>query len=630
MTTLDATYRGVFLDTGSNESTVIVRGNEFTRLMYFMKRKWLIVFIACLMVCAGSGPLIVGLHMANMMSDLVETHQYIASVKEGIIRICPTIVMFLTFLFGSHHMVDIITARCISETRDMMFHNIVEQDITYFDHMSTGVLISRLAEDTTFTFDTYIEKLMTIILYVSQILSGIVIAFITCWRVTLATVGVIPIVVILYYVADYIVTRYSKQFRDTSSLSAEKAEEVMTSFRTVKSSGCELYEAAEYTKNIESIHQVVTSVSHIHAGKNALLTILSWGVIAPIIYYSSWLLTYRPYIEMNVGDLALLVNCFSNTCVSVAMIITSIDDFMAASVSAAKLLSVLEAIPKRNCSDGVELNESHGKIEFRDVCFKYPNSDIYAINHLSFTVNPGETIALVGESGCGKSTTLALLQQFYEIESGMILIDDIDTSTLTSASVRAAMSIVPQIPVLFSMSILDNIRYARPEATQEEVVQAAQRGNAHDFIMEIPENYDAFIEQASLSGGQKQRICISRAILADTPILLLDEATAALDTENEQLVQQSLETCRTGKTTIIVAHRLSTIRNADRILVFQNGAVIETGTHDELLVRDAVYANLIKSQLHYILSKTLKRKPIYKWKGGGMCVQGQGRNICEK
>jgi ABC-type multidrug transport system fused ATPase/permease subunit len=422
-------------------------------------------------------------------------------------------------------------------------------------------------------------------------------AMITSWRVGIVVVWIIPISVILYYTAEYIVDRQSKKFKDTSSASAEKADEVMSSFRTVKSCNCEMYEAHQYGDSLQAIHDVVEGVSQTHAIKTGLLSFLSWGIVAPIIYYASWILVRRPWIDLEIGDLVILVNSFANVGLAVPVVINAVDDFSSAGYSAAKVLSILEAQPTRRRTDGGSLENPRGHIEFRDVSFKYPDIPSYAVNHLSFKVDPGETVALVGESGCGKTTTLALLQQFYQIESGAILIDGVDTSTLAPASVRAKISSVPQMPVLFSMSISDNIRYARPSASDDEVAQAAQIGNAHDFVMEIPSNYQASVEQTSLSGGQKQRLCIARAILANAPILLLDEATAALDTESEQLVQQSLEQCRGGRTTIVVAHRLATVRNADRILVFEHGSVTETGTHEELLARNGIYANLVKFQL---------------------------------
>jgi ABC-type multidrug transport system fused ATPase/permease subunit len=190
-----------------------------------------------------------------------------------------------------------------------------------------------------------------------------------------------------------------------------------------------------------------------------------------------------------------------------------------------------------------------------------------------------------------------LLQRFYEVEEGQILLDGVDISTLSPHFIRTQISIVPQGPVLFSMSIRDNIRYSRHEATDEEVEAAAAIGNAHKFVMELPENYQTDVQQMSLSGGQKQRICISRAILANTPILLLDEATAALDTESEQLVQESLENFRHGKTAILVAHRLATVLHADKILVFQDGHIVEEGTHEELLAKSGIYSDLVKFQL---------------------------------
>jgi ABC-type multidrug transport system fused ATPase/permease subunit len=219
------------------------------------------------------------------------------------------------------------------------------------------------------------------------------------------------------------------------------------------------------------------------------------------------------------------------------------------------------------------------------------------VRNLSFTVEPGQTVAFVGESGCGKSTTLQLLQRFYDVQEGVILIDDVDIKSLAPEFVRGQISSVPQGPVLFSMSIRDNVRYAKAGASEEEVAQAAQVGNAHDFIQTLPENYDTVVQQTTLSGGQKQRICISRAILQNAPIMLLDEATAALDTQSEQLVQQSLEQVRHGKTAILVAHRLATVINADIIFVFKDGRVEETGKHTELLQREGLYADLVRFQL---------------------------------
>jgi ABC-type multidrug transport system fused ATPase/permease subunit len=268
-----------------------------------------------------------------------------------------------------------------------------------------------------------------------------------------------------------------------------------------------------------------------------------------------------------------------------------------AKISAAKILDIIERVPKVDSHIGDTLKRVAGKIEFRDVGFKYETRDEFAVRHLSFTINPGETVALVGESGCGKSTTLQLLQRFYEVDEGQIFIDDVDISTLSPHFLRTQIATVPQGPVLFSMSIKENIKYAAHEASDKDVAEAAAVGNAHNFVMELPEKYETQVQQMSLSGGQKQRICISRAILMNAPILLLDEATAALDTESEQLVQESLDRFRHGKTAVLVAHRLATVLHADRILMFQDGKVVEEGQHQELLAKGGLYAYLVKFQL---------------------------------
>ena len=316
-----------------------------------------------------------------------------------------------------------------------------------------------------------------------------------------------------------------------------------------------------------------------------------------LVWHGSYVVIMQPYLGYQPGDILVCLMAMTFATMGISTALSLSDDFKKASVSAAKLLQIIETPPQVDRKAGGTLDHVNGKIEFRDVSFKYPGTNQWAVEHLSFVINAGETVALVGESGCGKSTTLQLLQRFYEVTSGEILIDDVNISTLSSVFLRSQIAVVPQSPVLFTMSIEDNIKYSKNHATDEEVAHAAQIGNAHSFIMELPDNYKTRVQSTSLSGGQKQRICISRAILANAPILLLDEATAALDTESEQLVQQSLENFRHGKTAILVAHRLATVINSDRILVFANGHVAEEGTHSELLQRDGIYSDLVKYQL---------------------------------
>jgi ABC-type multidrug transport system fused ATPase/permease subunit len=326
-----------------------------------------------------------------------------------------------------------------------------------------------------------------------------------------------------------------------------------------------------------------------------------WAMLGGLLYYTSYLIVRKPYMGVDPGDMMTLMMAMMLGTQGISSSLSMLGDFNKAQIAAAKVLDIIYKKPKYDRHDGAnDMNGEKticGKIEFRDVGFKYATRNTWAVRHLSFVIEPGETVAFVGESGCGKSTTLQLLQRFYEVTEGEILIDDVSIQELSPIFVRNHIASVPQGPVLFSMSIRDNLRYARPDAADVDVAAAAVTGNAHDFIMEQPMNYETSVQQTSLSGGQKQRICISRAILVNAPILLLDEATAALDTESEQLVQQSLESVRHGKTAVVVAHRLATVLHADRILVFREGHIAESGKHEELLEQSGMYADLVKYQL---------------------------------
>lgn len=588
----------VFRESGSIGENIKVQGNEFFRIFHFYKQKFVFILVILITIVCGILPMTMMVCLGNAFDSSTGENFLDGFVKQilNMAYMAIAMLVLLGLAFGLRGYSDTMF---VKNLRDAIFTNIMKQEIEYFDETSTGMLIARLSEDVTFVLNSYVEKFLTTIQYIVQIIGGIIIGFIYSWRITLISALIVPISLILYYVGEYFVSKKWLEFRDSSAYLSGKAEEILTGFRTVKSFDNEIYEFNQYSKGLNDIHKIVVKAAKIHAIKNSLLYFFLWAINVPIIYYGSYLVLKKPQYSVSPGDVVILCGIFSNIGLSAAMCTTLVDDLRKASISSAKLLSVIERQTKMDLKNGenFESLQIKGKIEFKNVSFKYKTRSEYAVQNLSFTINAGETVALVGESGCGKSTTLQLLQRFYDINEGDILIDDQSILKFSPYSIRKKISIVAQNPVLFSMSVLDNIRYGRPDATKEEAVEASRVGNAHNFIMELPNNYETEVQQMTLSGGQRQRVCISRAILMNAPILLLDEATAALDTESEQMVHQSLENYRRGKTAIVVAHRLATVKNADRILVFQNGHVVEQGTHDELLEQSGIYSNLVKYQL---------------------------------
>ena len=364
--------------------------------------------------------------------------------------------------------------------------------------------------------------------------------------------------------------------------------------RTVRSFDAGLLEYQAYKEKLFDVNDLVKKDSLRHGIENFISTLINWGSYCMLLLLGGKLAAKK---EIDPGAIVVFLGIHRDWESAGVNLLTTLIDFNKANVSAAKILQIIEREPLIKLDEGEVLDHVNGHIEFRDVVFTYPTREQPALDHLSFTINPGETVAIVGESGCGKSTTLQLLERFYDCQEGQVLIDGHDVKSLSPITMRKFIGYVPQSPAMFSMAIKDNIRFGIPEANKEEIIKASKLANAHKFIVQQPKGYNTKVHQNSLSGGQKQRICIARAVMLNAPIILLDEATAALDAESERLVQQSIQNYQNGRTMIIVAHRLSTVKHADRILVMSAGKIIEQGTHDSLLAQGGAYADLVQNQL---------------------------------
>ncbi|WP_168075838.1 ABC transporter ATP-binding protein [Caulobacter sp. SSI4214] len=410
--------------------------------------------------------------------------------------------------------------------------------------------------------------------------------------------GVISLVVVIAYLAvNLLVTeRYVRPSNLRSNALDSRIggalADAVTSNPTVKSFGAERREAERLAKVTAAWRDAVmvtwNRFTDVWLGQNLLLVLLQAGLTGSMVW--AW-----AHGTATPGDVAFAITAFMlmsgylrNLGENIRMLQKGLDD--AEDVAAWKRLEPQIA----DAPGAPDFEPGPGAIEFRDVTFRYKAAGAPLYDRFSLKIAPGERVALVGPTGSGKSTFVKLVQRLHDLQDGAILIDGQDVSKVTQASLRRAIAVVPQDPALFHRSLLENIAYGKPDATREEVEAAARKARAHDFILKLPQGYDTLVGErgVKLSGGERQRVAIARAFLADAPILVLDEATSSLDVETEGQVQAAAEALMEGRTTIVIAHRLSTVRGADRILVFQKGRVVEEGRHAELKAKGGVYARL--------------------------------------
>ena len=499
------------------------------------------------------------------------------------------------FWYGQNYLMSYVGQSVIIDIRAAVFKKLQRLSVSFYDKNKTGTIMSYVTNDVNALQSAMVENTIEMITE-GFILIGSVVAMIYLdWRLTLFTVCTFPVVLWFMEFFGKKIRKTGGRIQECTADITSVLQESVASARVIKSFVREDYEVDRFdVENKANLRANMKNAQLMATLTPVVELVAAIGVTMIIWYGGNNVINGTITAGSLVAFLTYAVN-ISNPIKRLTRVIGNIQKALAAAQRVFMIIDMPEEIAESR--DAKQLPEVSGKVEFQNVSFAY-NDKGNVITDLSFSVKPGEVIAIVGPSGAGKSTIANLLPRFYDVNKGDIKIDGHSVREVTLDSLREQVGIVPQETMLFNGSVYNNILYGRLDATKEEIEAAAKAANAHDFIMQLTDGYETKLGDrgVNLSGGQRQRIAIARAILKNPRILILDEATSALDTESERVVQEALDRLMVGRTSFVIAHRLSTVKNADKILVLEKGNLVESGTHDELLALDGLYAHLYKIQ----------------------------------
>jgi ATP-binding cassette subfamily B protein len=488
--------------------------------------------------------------------------------------------------------------RVVADIRRALFDRAMCMSPAYFEKLMTGEILSRITTDTTLILSVIGSSVSIALRNSLTLAGGLVLLALTSWKLTGLVLLIVPAVIVPIVVMGRRLRNLGRENQDWIANSSGKASEALGAVQTVQAYTHEDRTRADFGVLTEKSFQSARKRIGTRAAMTAIIIFLVFSGVVGVLWMGAKDVQSG---AMTPGTLVQFLIYAVMVAASVGALSEIWGELQRAAGATERLVEMLGA--QDSVADPARpkalARPIRGEISFENVVFNYPSRPGHrALNGVSFTVAPGETVALVGPSGAGKSTVLQLLMRFYDPQSGVIRLDGVALPEMTRAEFRGAMALVPQDPVIFATSARDNIRFGRPEASDTEVEAAAIAAAAHDFIADLPEGYDTYLGERGvmLSGGQKQRIAIARAILRDARVLLLDEATSALDAESERLVQTAVEKLGQGRTLLVVAHRLATVKKADRIVVFEAGRIVAMGKHEDLVAEDGLYARLARLQ----------------------------------
>ncbi len=506
------------------------------------------------------------------------------------------------FTAARFYMVSWLGERVTADLRAAVYGRMLIQSPQFFETTQTGEVLSRLTTDTTLVQTVIGTSVSMGLRNLFLFTGGLAVLLYTNPHATLIILAVIAATVIPVALFGRRVRKLSRASQDRVADASAMAGEVLNAMPVVQAFTNEAFEGRRFAQSVERAFD--TAITRTRA--RAWLTAIIISIVFGGAIYGLWLGARAVAAgSMSGGALAQAILYVAIVAGSVGALAEVIGDIMRAAGATERLLELQTARPHIESASGARALPSRGnaagvRVEFDGVLFRYPSRALVAaLDHVNLSVAPGETVAIVGPSGAGKSTMMQLLLRFYDPQAGSLRIDGIDIRQVDLASLRSSIAIVPQEVVIFAADAMENIRYGKPQASDSEVLAAAQAAQAHDFIEALPQGYKSFLGERGvrLSGGQRQRIAIARAILKDAPLLLLDEATSALDAESELAVRRAIESAARHRTTLIIAHRLSTVKNADRVIVLDGGRVVEAGEPGTLLGEGGLYARLAQLQI---------------------------------
>ena len=505
------------------------------------------------------------------------------------------IFSFFRVYFFAH-----VSENAVADIRRDLYSKFMQLPISFFEKRRVGEITSRITTDVAQVQDAMSITLAELFRQVTTLVVGIIVIMFMSIKLSLFMLATFPVLVALALVFGRRIKTLSKKTQDELANTNVIVEETLQAINTVKAFTNEMFEVNRYKTTLNKAVRTALKAAHFRGAFISFIIVGLFGGIILVIWYGVTLVANG---EIQLGDLVsfVLYTVFIGASVGgLGDLYGKVQSALGATERILEILQEEEEPTDKSLKALSQVRRLNGDIVYNQVAFSYPTrTDVQVLRDINFTVRAGEKVALVGPSGAGKSTIIQLLMRFYDVTGGSLTVDGKDIRNIDLTTLRANIGVVPQEVLLFGGSIRENIAYGRPEATEADIIEAARKANAYDFIMTFPEGFDTLVGERGikLSGGQRQRVAIARAILKNPAILILDEATSSLDSESEYLVQQAMDELMKGRTTIVIAHRLATIRKVDKILVIDGGEIVEEGSHDLLSMNpEGIYANLLKLQ----------------------------------